>query len=482
MLLLLFTTLLILIAYFLTHSYFVQLGIHKAKVLQKLEAVTATAALQINGDQLDFLFENYPKKDDISSNKQVKIYQYIQEQLAEIQKVNELSTAIYSLTYDVKNSRFFFGVNSTDKPFYRHIYDHYPESLMSRYEVGGVLDVYEDKNGIWLSAFAPIKNSNGITVAIVQADNRFEPFLREAREEIFVNIAISLVIVLVIFVFLFRAMHSILTKEEILSRNLLKSKHKLEQKNKETRDSIIYAKRIQEAILPLPEKIQKSLPNSFVFYLPRDIVSGDFYWFKKARNKIFIAAVDCTGHGVSGAFMSLIGNDLLDDIICKKEIDTPSEILNGLHKGVVKVLKQNSSESASKDGMDVALCVIDEKLEQMQFAGALRPLIHIRNGQLNRIKSGYSPVGGFSGIKSTFEAHIIKLQKGDIFYIYSDGFADQFGGGDHKKYMTKKFRNFLLKISKFPMREQLKLVENEFFSWKGENEQVDDVLVIGFEV
>ena len=459
-----------------------QLGIHKAKVLQKLEAVTITASLQINGNQLDYLFENYPKMDDISTNKQDKVYQNIQQQLAEIQKVNDLPTAIYTLTYDSVSSVFYFGVNSTDKPYYRHVYDHYPENLMSRYEKGGVLDVYEDKNGIWLSAFAPIKNSSGKTVAIVQADNKFEPFLKEAREEIFVNIGISLVIVLIIFVFLFRAMRSILSKEEVLSRNLIQSKQKLEKKNKETRDSIIYAKRIQEAILPLPEKIQNSLPNSFVFYLPRDIVSGDFYWFKKIRNKIFIAAVDCTGHGVSGAFMSLIGNDLLDDIICKKEIDAPNAILDELHKGVIKVLKQSSNEGASKDGMDVALCVMDKKLKQMHFAGALRPLIQIRNNELTRIKSGYSPVGGFSGVESKFETHQIKLQKGDVFYIYSDGFADQFGGERHKKYMTKKFRNFLLSISKFPMQEQHGLVEKEFFSWKGDMEQVDDVLVLGFKV
>lgn len=481
-LLLLFTTLLVLIAYFLVHSYYVQLGIHKTKVLQRLQAVTSTAALQIDGNQLDYLFQNYPNKDDITRNNQDKVYQIIQKQFAEIKKTNKLTSAIYTLTYDGNNGSFFFGVSSAETPFYRHAYDHFPENLVDNYEQGGAIDVYEDKNGIWLSAFAPIKNSKGETVAVIQADNPFEPFLAQARREIFVNIGISIVIVFIIFIFLFRAMRSILAKEEDLTSNLIQSKLELEGKNKETRDSILYAKRIQEAILPLPEKIQKSLPNSFVFYEPRDIVSGDFYWFKRTENKLVIAAVDCTGHGVSGAFMSIIGNNLLEDIICKKQVESPNEILKQLHQGVVKVLKQSSRERASRDGMDVALCVIDKNLQQMQFSGALRPLIHIRNGELFRIKSGLSPVGGFNGIEASFEAHEIQLQKGDAFYIYSDGFADQFGGKKHKKYMTKKFRDFLLSINKYAMTEQGERIADEFFRWKGELDQVDDVLVIGFEI
>jgi serine phosphatase RsbU (regulator of sigma subunit) len=277
-------------------------------------------------------------------------------------------------------------------------------------------------------------------------------------------------------------MRSILTKEDELTAHLIQSKLALEEKNQETLDSILYAKKIQEAILPMESTILNSLPESFVFHLPRDIVSGDFYWFKKMRKKIFIASVDCTGHGVPGAFMSMIGNILLDDIVSKKGVDEPDEILNQLHRGVVKALKQNQREKASKDGMDIALCVIDEEHTTLKFAGAFRPLVHIRDGKLFRIKSDSAPIGGFSGEDPVFSKHTIQVEKGDTFYIYSDGYPDQFGGTRNKKYMTRKFRDFLLKLSKDATDVQKSRLEKEFYDWKGNAEQVDDVLVIGFRL
>lgn len=481
-LVLLFAALLLLIGYFLTHSYFVQLNIHKNKILSRLEAVANTASSQIDGNQLEYLLETYTKKDEIETNNQVRVYELLNEKLAEIKQLNNLNTSIYTLTYYPDGEYFNFGVNSEVRPFYMHMYDHYPMELVELYDVGGVANVYEDRNGHWLSAFAPIKNSEDETIAVVVVDNRFDEFLEEARKEIFVNIGISLIFTLIIIFFLVRSIRTILLQEDKLNASLLQSKMALEIKSQETLDSILYAKRIQEAILPLKSRIKKSLPESFVFHLPRDIVSGDFYWFKKVKNKVFIASVDCTGHGVPGAFMSMIGTILLDDIVEKKGIYEPDMILNELHQDVVKALKQNTREKASKDGMDIALCVLDEELTEVSFAGAFRPLIHIRNGELNRIKSDSAPIGGFSSKRPVFTKHEIKLEKEDALYIYSDGYADQFGGEKNKKYMTRKFRQLLHLISDQPMKEQGELLEKEFNEWKRENDQVDDILVIGFRV
>ncbi|MBL4710612.1 MAG: SpoIIE family protein phosphatase [Flavobacteriales bacterium] len=478
----LFAALLILIGYFLTHSYFVQLNIHKSKILSRLEAVATTASSQIDGNQLEYLLSTYTKKDEIETNNQVRVYELLNEKLAEIKRLNNLNTSIYTLTYHQEEKYFHFGVNSEVRPFYMHVYDHYPMELVDNYDVGGVVNVYEDKNGYWLSAFAPIKSSKGETIAVVVVDNRFDEFLEEAREEIFVNIGISLAFTLIIIFFLVRSIRTILLQEDKLNASLLQSKMDLEIKSKETLDSILYAKRIQEAILPLRSKIKKSIPDSFVFHLPRDIVSGDFYWFKKINNKIFIASVDCTGHGVPGAFMSMIGTILLDDIVEKKGIYEPDLILSELHQDVVKALKQDTREKASRDGMDIALCVLNEELSELSFAGAFRPLVHIRNGELKRIKSDSAPIGGFSSKRPTFTKHEIKLEKGDAIYIYSDGYADQFGGEKNKKYMTRKFRQLLQSISDLTMNEQVDLLEKEFNEWKGENEQVDDILVMGFRV
>ncbi|MEQ8907745.1 MAG: SpoIIE family protein phosphatase [Vicingaceae bacterium] len=481
-LVLLFLSLFILIAYFLTHSYYVQLEIHKNRILSKLEAVASTAATQLDGNQLEYLFDSYKEKDEIETNYQDRVYQLLHEKLLVTKKQNSLSSAIYTLTYDSTKGCFLFGVSSSPKPFFRHKYDHFPPSLLEKYNKGGRIDVYEDQNGHWLSAFACIRNSKGEVVGIVQADQRFDEFLYEAQREIFINIGLSLGFAAVLLFFLIRAMRSILSKEDELTASLMQSKLELEQKNQDTLDSIIYAKKIQEAILPMHSRLQQWLPNSFIFHLPRDIVSGDFYWFKKVNGKVFIACVDCTGHGVPGAFMSMIGTILLDDIIGKKQFLEADEILNQLHLSVVKALKQNRRSKASQDGMDIALCIIDEPNNSMQFAGAFRPLVHIRKGELYRIKSDAAPIGGFRGEEPSFSKHEINLEKGDTFYIYTDGYADQFGGANNKKYMTKKFRELLLRISTKSIADQEKTLQKEFDHWKGDSEQVDDVLVIGFQI
>ncbi len=419
---LLFVSMMLLIAYFLVHSYVVQLDIHKTKIIGKLKAISTTAATQLDGNQLSYLLNRYEGKNDIKSNDQDPVYQLLHESLKKIQLQNEIETPLYTLSLNESGGGFFFGLSSSDQPFFRHVYDKFPEGLRQNYLTGGVLDVYEDENGHWISAFAPIKTSNGEVVAVVQADQRFDVFLMEARKEIFNNIGISLIFTLVLMFFLIRSMRNILNKEDELTANLLQSKLELEQKNQDTLDSIIYAKKIQEAILPLKTKIRKYLPESFVFHRPRDIVSGDFYWFKFTRGKIFVASVDCTGHGVPGAFMSMIGSILLDDIINKKEVNEPEEILEQLHLGIVKALKQSYKSKASSDGMDVALCVIDISLNTLTFSGAFRPLIFIRNGELNRIRATPLAIGGFRDESLKFTRHEIALEKGDQFYIFSDGY------------------------------------------------------------
>jgi len=480
-LVILFISLLILVGYFLTYSYYVQLDIHKSKVLDRLDAIAKTAASQVNGNQLEYLFDQYPKIDDIHSNTQDKVYELIHDHLQMVAENNNLNSTLYTLSYDSLKGVFLFGVNSSDKPFFRHEYEGFPQQLMELYEVGCKVDVYEDENGHWLSAFYPVINSQGNVVGVVQADNHFDDFLEKSQKEILINTLISLAFALLIFFLLIRTMSSILSKEDRLTANLMQSKLELEAKNQETLDSILYAKRIQDAILPQEELMKQAYKDLFVLHQPRDIVSGDFYWFKSTRGKHFLACVDCTGHGVPGAFMSMIGAILLDDIINKKRIDDPSQILLELHKGVVKALKQNKKEKASRDGMDVALCVVDEQEKMLHYSGALRPLIHFSDGQLNRIKADPIPIGGFKEEKPTFKKHSINYSEGDKFYVFSDGYADQFGGERNKKFMIKKFRGLLNSIATKKMEQQKNILELELKSWMGECDQVDDILVIGFQ-
>jgi serine phosphatase RsbU (regulator of sigma subunit) len=280
-------------------------------------------------------------------------------------------------------------------------------------------------------------------------------------------------------------------KVEIVNKEVTEQKAIIEAKNHDITDSIKYAKNIQEALLPPLQNLHKELKEAFVLYLPKDIVSGDFYWFAKRNKKRFIASVDCTGHGVPGAFMSIIGNTLLNEIVTEKNITSPAEILNELHLGVKTALKQSgNSENERRDGMDIALCSLNEEGTILEYAGANRPLWIFRknkNGEeaFEIIKANKFPIGGLemeNEVKRTFTNHSISIEKGDTIYLFSDGYADQFGGSKGKKFMVGNMQKLVSDIYHKPIKEQEQLLLKNFLDWKGELEQVDDVLVIGFKI
>ncbi|HHZ65351.1 MAG TPA: hypothetical protein EYN51_07630, partial [Flavobacteriales bacterium] len=255
--------------------------------------------------------------------------------------------------------------------------------------------------------------------------------------------------------------------------------------NEDITASIRYAKRIQEAILPPISIITKHYPESFVYYQPKDIVSGDFYWMDQIGDKLMVAAVDCTGHGVPGAFMSIIGNNLLSDYVNKQKMTTPSKILDSLSQGVYDTLRQSEEDQdAVKDAMDLAFCSIDIKTNKLQFAAAYNPLYLVRNGEIIETKADRKAIGQpvVDGMQESFSNHEIDLQKGDTLYIFSDGYVDQFGGKKGKKFMGRRFRQMILDINDKNMKEQEAFIGARLTKWRGERDQVDDVLVIGIKI
>ncbi len=258
---------------------------------------------------------------------------------------------------------------------------------------------------------------------------------------------------------------------------------KLESTNTNIVNSIRYAKRIQESIIGDHNELKDLLSDGFVFYRPRDIVSGDFYWYTKKREKVVLAAVDCTGHGVPGAFMTMMGNDMLNQIIKESNIYDPKEILYQLDNKLKQTFHGGiSMDKKVRDSMDLSVCSIDNDKKTITFAGAKLPLFYFQNGDLLEIKGSKFPIGSQQLKKAiTFEQHTINYRKGDKFYIFSDGFQDQFGGKFGKKYMVKKFRNFITTIHDQDMDEQVKLIEKEHHEWKGTHNQTDDILIIGME-
>ena len=260
---------------------------------------------------------------------------------------------------------------------------------------------------------------------------------------------------------------------------LKKAYQEIEEKNKSIIDSINYAKLIQEAILPSHKELNQLLPEAFVLYKPKDVVSGDFYWVAKKNNKIIIAAVDCTGHGVPGAFMSMIGNTLLNEIVIEKGVTTPNEILFQLREGIIKSLKQTGINGENQDGMDISLITLEGL--RLEYAGANNPLWIFSENEIKIIKADKQPIGIYLGNPKPFTNHCLDLEKGDCIYIFSDGFADQFGDSD-KKLLSAKFKETLMSIRQMSMSDQQIFLDNFIENWRGQREQTDDILVMGVRI
>ena len=257
----------------------------------------------------------------------------------------------------------------------------------------------------------------------------------------------------------------------------------VEGQHRDITDSIKYAKRIQEAILPPLNLWNKILPHSFILHLPKDVLSGDFYWIEETDNYTYIAAADCTGHGVPGALISIVNFNLLNKAVLEKNLVTPSEILDAVNLWLTESLHQSYGESTVRDGMDITLIAINKHSNEVLFAGANNSIYIVSNEELTQIKGDKFPVGAFIEDKiQKFTLKKLSVNKGDSIYLFSDGFADQFGGEKGKKYKYLPFQQKLKSITHHTTINQCSMIKQEFFNWKGNHEQVDDVLVIGIKI
>ena len=291
-----------------------------------------------------------------------------------------------------------------------------------------------------------------------------------------------------------------ITERLRLEKEINEQRHEIDEKSKDITDSIEYAKRIQQSVFIEKVKLKEYAPESFIFFKPRESVSGDFYWFtnyeikedlnstvgysyKAGTNVLVIAAVDCTGHGVPGAFMSIIGNTLLNQTLNNTEVNSAGLALDFLNTQLKKSLNKNSNESPLRDGMDVAFCCIDIQGMRLEFAGANNPLYVVRNGELLEFKGDKQPItAAFDSEPKAFTNKLFTLQKGDCIYLFTDGYADQFGGEKEKKFLYKRFKELLININGQSMEEQKTALYTTFENWRGNLSQVDDVLVIGIKI
>jgi len=268
------------------------------------------------------------------------------------------------------------------------------------------------------------------------------------------------------------------TEEKLREKRLLESNKQLQEQNKDITDSIHYAQRIQQSILQSPEKLKSYFNDSFLLYKPKDIVSGDYYWFHEDENYKYIAAVDCTGHGVPGAMMSMVANSIFKEVFINKKISNPQDALQALDIELDLAVNKNQDANFN-DGMDVALVRISKTSNLLEFTGAFRPVLIARGNEITELKGSRYPIGFYSGVEKQFENISFQLEKDDCVYLFTDGFIDQFGGEKQKKLNKTNFKELLLTINEMAMDEQEAFLEYSFNNWKQDLEQTDDVLVIG---
>lgn len=262
---------------------------------------------------------------------------------------------------------------------------------------------------------------------------------------------------------------------------LLEKNTELIQHNKDMLDSIQYASRIQEAILPDVQQIKNVFKDAFVFYQPKDVVSGDYYFFYQRGNMAFVVAVDCTGHGVPGALMSFIANGALKEVIIKKGIENPADILYALDDELYLALNKSKDGVVSIDGMDVAVGVFDFETQSFSYAGAFRPVLVVRDNELIELEASRYPIGFYADVKKVFITQTIEVKQDDTFYFFTDGYCDQFGGEQKKKFNRKQFKELLLSAQDMEMDEQEAYLQYVLLNWRQDEPQVDDVLVMGIK-
>lgn len=305
------------------------------------------------------------------------------------------------------------------------------------------------------------------------------------QEILFIIIGVLVLSLVAVLMFMLRKIKRINTELQLQKNEIEHQKNLIEQKNCEITDSINYARKIQDNIL-LPEaKLKQWLPQMFVYFKPKDIVSGDFYWFSKYESKYVITAIDCTGHGVPGAFLSMVGNTLLHEIVNIKHVFKPDVILTMLHTGIRLALNQGSEDSDSEDGMDMSLCTVDTRLHRFQFAGAKNNLYVVQGDKLKILKANYYSIGGRQlrpDMQIEFTCYDFMYDDNTSIYMFSDGYLDQFGGEDNEKFNTQRFREMILNNRNLPMEQQKAILSDTMDKWKGDRDQIDDFLVLGVKL
>ena len=465
--------------FFLIFGYFDQLALQEKGQYRKLKAVVSSIAMEMDGDEINILMKAYPEKDGITSKDENGIYRKYSDIMSRVIKYNNINSPMYMLVYDADQKIFEYGIRSDENVYFRHRYTNYPDVLIKKMETGGTIPRYNTENGTWISAFYPIRTNDGKVIGLLEADEEFTSFIEDVRSQFLQGAMVMLIIVIIMAVFVLMYARKVLREEDKQKALLKEQKRIIEKKNLSINDSINYALKIQSSLLPSEGSFSLLFDDFFILYKPKDIVSGDFYWMEQLGDDIFFAVADCTGHGVPGALVSVICSNALNRVVKEMQMRNTGEILDHVTEVVTEHFSKG--DERMRDGMDIAFCRINLKTMLLEYSGANNPIYIVSNNEFESLPSSRQPIGEFPNRKN-FTSIEYHLKPGDQVYLFSDGYADQFGGPAGKKFRTQTFRKLIKTAANLPMNDQRILLEKSFEEWRNDLDQVDDVCVLGIRI
>ncbi len=469
-------TLLALSVVVITFAHISERREQRNEAMARLGNVTATLATQLNGNHVRILLDKYDSRGLLIKNTQDAWYYVLHDHLHKSAESMGATTPVRVLAYDSLKQELQVVVTSADRPAFREAFEGDAASILAAYANGGRVAL-PAKNPIDLVVFDALRDSDGRVVGIVLASVAVSEADGIALSKLWRNILIALALFAAAGVAVFNSVGRWLKQDEV-------DQFALALRHEGITDSIAYAGKIQRALVPPPEVYNDLFDDSFVIDRPKDVVSGDFHWYyRTGPDSCFVASGDCTGHGLPGAMMAAIGCSLLNEIIPQNTKKDPAELLAQLNTRMVTTLHQQGQRKGAGDGMDIALCHIDRSQREILFAGAFRPLYWLHHGQLTVINGDRRPIGGsHQELDRRFTGHRLAYEPGDRIYLFSDGYVDQFGGPERKRFMASRLHALLSANQQLPMDQQAALLDHAFLEWKGKEEQVDDVCMLGLAV
>ncbi|MBK9146608.1 MAG: serine/threonine-protein phosphatase [Flavobacteriales bacterium] len=457
-------------------SYRTHIGAATEQEFTRLAGITIPLARAIDAEGHERLTVQHADGGTLFNGPDSATYAALRAHLVQAHADHALGSDVYTMVKDPVSGEFKFIVTSGPNPYFKHVWEQPHQEHIEQYESGASIGPYTDENGTWLSVFRPIK-LNGRTVAIVQADKQFDPFLAEVRSGFRRTLVAYTAIFILAAALLLRWMHRILKHEDTMKERLQRTAEMLREKNDDIMASLRAAERLQRSVMPDHQVVREAFPEFGVLFMPKDLVSGDLYWYEHVGQRAYLAVGDCTGHGIPGAMTSMLAASALRTALLKHEgrLDL---MLDALDRDVRKQWHQEDDRSA---GMDITLCCIDFAEGRFTYASAGRPLLLLRGGQVHKLDADRAGIGGFQEGHRYCEREVT-VRAGDRFYLYSDGFVDQMGGERGKKFKNEQLFSLLPTIQGLGLTEQMTLLRRSFTEWKGNQPQIDDVIVLGFEI